>query len=403
MSTKTAGTPTTAPTPDVPGRAREVFNNTKNKMISSFTSVIESTKDLSLSEERQRHTTPIPGGGGGSGNNSGSGSRFSSRSSSVDPSAGVGAFPLPAGSKPPLVALNPNQVPIPAKCSAQLRRLIHSHSLTQPPSPDVLNSASASSSGAAMSPQPVDAAGAACGNDPNGRPIFPNLPYSPYGSPNSSPRIKRKPLRETKRVDSITEPSGEYVQLNQYKLEGAIGQVRDTHLLVSNPTKTPVVYDWLFISISEFEFEGGSMPCIRFLSLERSIFCEGEKIPLWILPYDIFTKLLIPRNFISLFSSYFIELLRCLRETNPKVSYIPYYRRGEKVLQIWSSDYIFGCHYSFKYLIFSTFFQGSYGIVKLAYNKEDDSHYAMKILSKKKLKRRAGIFGKTAPQYLIKR
>lgn len=204
-------------------------------------------------------------------------------------------------------------------------------------------------------------------------------------------------------MDSITEPSGEYVQLNQYKLEGAIGQVRDTHLLVSNPTKTPVVYDWLFISISEFEFEGGSMPCIRFLSLERSIFCEGEKIPLWILPYDIFTKLLIPRNFISLFSSYFIELLRCLRETNPKVSYIPYYRRGEKVLQIWSSDYIFGCHYSFKYLIFSTFFQGSYGIVKLAYNKEDDSHYAMKILSKKKLKRRAGIFGKTAPQYLIKR
>ena len=35
---------------------------------------------------------------------------------------------------------------------------------------------------------------------------------------------------------------------------------------------------------------------------------------------------------------------------------------------------------------------GSYGIVKLAYNKEDDSHYAMKILSKKKLKRKAGFF-----------
>lgn len=56
------------------------------------------------------------------------------------------------------------------------------------------------------------------------RPILPSLPYSPYGSPTSSPRVKRKPLRETKRVNSITESSGEYVQLNQYKLEGAIGQ-----------------------------------------------------------------------------------------------------------------------------------------------------------------------------------
>ncbi len=59
--------------------------------------------------------------------------------------------------------------------------------------------------------------------------------------------------------------------------------------------------------------------------------------------------------------------------------------------------------------------QGSYGIVKLAYNKDDDVQYvssivlqgkeftkvilngllfqAMKILSKKKLKRKAGIFG----------
>ena len=59
------------------------------------------------------------------------------------------------------------------------------------------------------------------------RPIFPHLPYSPYCSPNSSPRVRRKPLRETTRVNSINDQSGEYVQLNQYKLEkGAIGQVR---------------------------------------------------------------------------------------------------------------------------------------------------------------------------------
>lgn len=36
-------------------------------------------------------------------------------------------------------------------------------------------------------------------------------------------------------------------------------------------------------------------------------------------------------------------------------------------------------------------FQGSYGLVKLAYNEEDSQHYAMKILSKKKLLRKAGI------------
>ncbi|XP_052123201.1 calcium/calmodulin-dependent protein kinase kinase 2 [Frankliniella occidentalis] len=41
--------------------------------------------------------------------------------------------------------------------------------------------------------------------------------------------------------------------------------------------------------------------------------------------------------------------------------------------------------------------QGSYGIVKLAYNEEDETHYAMKILSKKKLMKKAGIFGRIAP------
>lgn len=41
--------------------------------------------------------------------------------------------------------------------------------------------------------------------------------------------------------------------------------------------------------------------------------------------------------------------------------------------------------------------QGSYGIVKLVYNEEDETQYAMKILSKKKLMKKAGIFGRMAP------
>ncbi|XP_070204755.1 calcium/calmodulin-dependent protein kinase kinase 1-like isoform X2 [Littorina saxatilis] len=41
--------------------------------------------------------------------------------------------------------------------------------------------------------------------------------------------------------------------------------------------------------------------------------------------------------------------------------------------------------------------KGSYGIVKLAYNEVDDVHYAMKILSKKKLMKKAGFFRRTRP------
>ncbi|XP_015592821.1 uncharacterized protein LOC107266646 isoform X2 [Cephus cinctus] len=95
------------------------------------------------------------------------------------------------------------------------------------------------------------------------RPIYPYCPYSPYGSPQGSPRTRRRPLRESRRV-SIDNRQGA-LQLNQYKLLDNIGQ-------------------------------------------------------------------------------------------------------------------------------------GSYGIVKLAYNEEDETHYAMKILSKKKLMKKAGIFGRMAPR-----
>ncbi|XP_076337209.1 calcium/calmodulin-dependent protein kinase kinase 1 isoform X2 [Tachypleus tridentatus] len=94
------------------------------------------------------------------------------------------------------------------------------------------------------------------------RPIYPSLPFSPYCSPNSSPRLRRNPTKESSRVSIETYPN--YVQLNQYKIKKEIGQ-------------------------------------------------------------------------------------------------------------------------------------GSYGIVKLAYNEEDAAHYAMKILSKKKLMKRAGMFGRQPP------
>lgn len=58
------------------------------------------------------------------------------------------------------------------------------------------------------------------------RPIYPNVPYSPYGSPYSSPRAYRRttrpPLKESRRIS--IEQSGSFLQLNQYKLLDQIGQ-----------------------------------------------------------------------------------------------------------------------------------------------------------------------------------
>jgi hypothetical protein len=51
------------------------------------------------------------------------------------------------------------------------------------------------------------------------RPIFPNLSYSPYGSP----RISRKPAKESRRVS--IDKNGSFLQLNQYTLMDQIGVV----------------------------------------------------------------------------------------------------------------------------------------------------------------------------------
>ena len=58
------------------------------------------------------------------------------------------------------------------------------------------------------------------------RPIFPNLSYSPYGSP----RTSRKPARESRRIS--IDKNGSFLQLNQYKLMDQIGVVS---LKISKP------------------------------------------------------------------------------------------------------------------------------------------------------------------------
>lgn len=59
------------------------------------------------------------------------------------------------------------------------------------------------------------------GNVAGNRPIYPNIPYSPYSSPRA---VRRKsPLKESRRVS--IDKCGSYQQLNQYKLIDSIGQV----------------------------------------------------------------------------------------------------------------------------------------------------------------------------------
>lgn len=230
------------------GTPEDFVQNSKTSSLSNFASVIESTKTLNLNDERQRSPTKAPQPFG-----------FVPTPGRSRPHPSGTAPLIPSPDDEDMVKINPRKVPIPAKCSSQLRRLIHSHSLCQPPVPNPAPPPVQGPVSMAHSPSLPGK-----GSNDTIRPIFPQLPYSPYASPNSSPRVKRKPLRETTRVNSITESTGEFVQLNQYKLHESLGQ-------------------------------------------------------------------------------------------------------------------------------------GSYGIVKLAYNKEDNSHYAMKILSKKKLKRQGGLFSRGIP------
>ena len=190
-----------------PSERLELANN-KNTVISSFVSVIEDTKDLSLSEEKHRSPTHV---------NRRLSLDKTSSTTKVEPDRRK-SFNGPENAAEKLVTVKDGNIPLPAKCSNQLKRLIYAHSVTSPPTNYCYHQQQQTET------QEAEDVNGSSGS-PEKRPIYPHLPYSPYCSPNSSPRVRRKPLRETTRVNSINDQSGDYVQLNQYKLEGAIGQV----------------------------------------------------------------------------------------------------------------------------------------------------------------------------------
>lgn len=51
-----------------------------------------------------------------------------------------------------------------------------------------------------------------------------SYPRSPYSSPSTSPRLRRQPTMETRRI-SLSDSGDGYIQLNQYKLKDEIGKV----------------------------------------------------------------------------------------------------------------------------------------------------------------------------------
>lgn len=115
-------------------------------------------------------------------------------------------------SKMPNCQPNERQPPYPTYLPAHFRNLPKTQSLDLADERSV--SASASSS-ELPKVHPFD----------QNRPIYPNVPYSPYGSPYGSPRSGRRrvPLRESRRIS--IEQTGSFLQLNQYKLMDQIGQV----------------------------------------------------------------------------------------------------------------------------------------------------------------------------------
>lgn len=59
-----------------------------------------------------------------------------------------------------------------------------------------------------------------------------SYPRSPYSSPSTSPRLRRQPTMETRRI-SLSDSGDGYIQLNQYKLKDEIGKVRYYLLMLS--------------------------------------------------------------------------------------------------------------------------------------------------------------------------
>uniref|UniRef100_A0A8C5UDK3 Protein kinase domain-containing protein n=2 Tax=Passeriformes TaxID=9126 RepID=A0A8C5UDK3_9PASS len=173
------------------------------------------------------------------------------------------------------------------------------------------------------------------GDGTNERFIYPSLPYSPVTSPHSSPRLPRRPTVESNRV-SIT---------------GL--QVRGMNVAHTAPVLLLPPSAWLpHPGISSHLFFFGINPHGTSAGVWQGEM--GHPGP-W---GHLYTPLLLP--------------------TSPSSSVIPVGWVCEDPTA-WFGD-------------------GSYGVVKLAYNEDDNTYYAMKVLSKKKLMRQAGFPRRPPPR-----
>lgn len=155
------------------------------------------------------------------------------------PPAYTNHAPLRAPPDPPTDQQSPTAVivkPVPSLRNLSEDRLTPENKVVKVR--DVVNKSGGASLPCRVFLQSKSVAAEHCGvgggaSNSNGRPIYPNCPFSPYGSPSGSPRSnrKRQPLKESRRVS--IEKSGMYIQLNQYKLMDAIGQVKKLLFLIN--------------------------------------------------------------------------------------------------------------------------------------------------------------------------
>jgi len=213
--------------------------------------------------------------------------------------------------------------------------------------------------------------------DANGRCVYAALPHSPVGSPQSSPRLPRRPTVESHHV-SITGMQ-DCVQLNQYTLKDEIGKGSYGVVKLAYNENDNTYYAMKVLSKKKLIRQAGfprrppprgTRPapggCIQPRGPIEQVYQE----------IAILKKLDHPNV---------VKLVEDCVQLN---QYTLKDEIGKPMGNIFAG--VKNSNASRK--------QGSYGVVKLAYNENDNTYYAMKVLSKKKLIRQAGFPRRPPPR-----
>ncbi|KAF0038071.1 hypothetical protein F2P81_008555 [Scophthalmus maximus] len=186
------------------------------------------------------------------------------------------------------------------------------------------------------------------------------------GYTHNSPRVARRPTVESKRV-SISD-SQDCIQLNQYKLKSEIGKRK-------------------LASFKKIGRTGGVRLFIRCVESKchdtMSGICQSEQ-NLWFALHTLQDRLTSAPSCMTINDINFVSTEQKTTVISPNGSFAQFV--------LFLNYYYPMCPYFGGSLNVEPNHKlwGSYGVVKLAYNEDDDKHYAMKVVSKKKLMKQCG-------------